>query len=211
VIVVGLTGGIGSGKSTVSVELAARGAVVIDADAITKELQEPGQGVFDAIVARFGAEVVGPDGRLDRQRLADIVFNDADSLTALNALVHPAVGAEITRRIEAARAADGIVVLDVPLLIESGRYQVAGIIVVDTPTDVALERLVTFRGLRAEDAQARMARQATREERLAKADYVVDNSGSREALLAQIEPLWDWITSRPAAPDPSTETGDPPT
>jgi dephospho-CoA kinase len=211
VIVVGLTGGIGSGKSTVSVELAARGAVVIDADAITKELQEPGQPVFDAIVERFGSAVVGSDGRLDRQGLADIVFNDAESLQALNGLVHPAVGAEITRRIEAVRLADGVVVLDVPLLIESGRYHVAGIVVVDTPTDVALERLVTFRGLRADDAQARMARQASREERLAKADYVIDNSGSREGLLGQIDPLWEWIRTRPSAPEPSTETGDQPT
>ena len=145
-ILVGLTGGIGSGKSTVSARLAAHGAVVVDADAIVREVQEPGRPVFEAIVEEFGPAVVGPDGALDRQALADRVFSDDDALAALNALVHPAVGAEIARRLEAAAGTDDVVVLDVPLLVESGRSDMAALVVVDVDPDVAVERLVRAPG-----------------------------------------------------------------
>jgi dephospho-CoA kinase len=197
-ILVGLTGGIGSGKSTVSALLAARGATVIDADAITRELQEPGQEVFAAIVERFGPDVVAADGTLDRQALADVVFGPGGdgALADLNALVHPAVGAEIARRLGAAAGTDGVVVLDVPLLVESGRDDMAALLVVDVDPEVALRRLVEQRGMRADDARARMARQASREERRARADLVVDNSGTREELTERVAQLWRELLER---------------
>ena len=194
-LVVGLTGGIGSGKSTVSALLAARGAVVIDADAIVREVQQPGTPVFDAIVERFGPGVVAADGTLDRQAVADIVFNDPGALADLNGIVHPAVGIEIATRLAAEAETDHVVVLDIPLLVEGGRHDVAGVIVVDTPVDVAVRRLVEQRGMSEEDARARMANQASREERLARADVVVDNSGSLADLEAEVDTAWAWIES----------------
>lgn len=189
-LLIGLTGGIGSGKSTVSSLLAAKGAVVIDADAITRELQQPGTEVMTAMVERFGEGILGPDGSLDRQAVADIVFNDADALKDLNAIVHPAVGIEIARRLEEARGTDHLVVLDVPLLVESGRDDLAALVVVDVDPDVAVARLVEHRGMRADDARARMANQVPREDRLAKADLVIDNSGTPAELAARIDELW---------------------
>jgi dephospho-CoA kinase len=199
VILIGLTGGIGSGKSTVSAQLAERGAVIVDADAIVRELQRPGQPVFAAIVERFGAEVVAPDGTLDRAALAERVFPDPDALADLNRLTHPAVGAEIAARIGALAGTDRVVVLDVPLLVESGRYQVGGVLVVDCPVEVAVRRLVEHRGMAEEDVRSRMARQATREERLARADHVIDNGGPSDALPAQVDAAWSWIRSLPDA------------
>ena len=197
-IVVGLTGGIGSGKSTVSAALAELGAVVIDADATTRELQQPGGVVFAAIIDRFGDEIVAADGSLDRLALAAIVFPNPDILKELNAIVHPAVGSAIRERMREHVDTDHVVVLDVPLLIENSRYPVAGVAVVDTPVEVAIERLVELRGMDEADARARMARQATREERLAKADFVIDNSGDRSALMAQLPSLWEWMRGLPA-------------
>lgn len=196
-ILVGLTGGIGSGKSTVSALLAARGATVIDADAIVRELQAPGQHCFDAIVARFGPIVVAPDGTLDRQAVADIVFADPEALADLNAIVHPAVGAEIARRLEEAAPGDGVVVLDVPLLVESGRDDLALLVVVDVDPEVAVTRLVDQRGMDEADARARMARQASREDRRARADVVIDNTGDRAALEAQVDALWPRLLALP--------------
>jgi dephospho-CoA kinase len=196
VLLVGLTGGIGSGKSTVSALLAERGAVVVDADAITRELQQPGTPVFDAMVERFGPGIVGADGTLDRQAVADVVFADPEALAALNAIVHPAVGAEIVRRMEGLMATDAVVVLDVPLLVESSNaYPVAGLIVVDVDPEVAVRRLVEQRSMQEGDVRARMSRQASRQERLARADRVVDNSGTLDDLRAQVDDLWAWITS----------------
>lgn len=194
-LLIGLTGGIGSGKSTVSARLAHHGATVIDADAITRELQQPGTAVFDAMVERFGKGIVAPDGTLDRQAVADVVFADPAALADLNAIVHPAVGAEIARRLEAAAVAGGgVVVLDVPLLVETGRDDMAMLVVVDVDPEVAVRRLVHQRGMREEDVRARMARQAPREERLAKADHVLDNSGTLEELHAQVDALWARLT-----------------
>lgn len=193
-ILVGLTGGIGSGKSTVSAMLARRGAVIIDADALTHELQRSGTPVFEAIVDRFGTGIVTPEGELDRPALAALVFGDPDELADLNAIVHPAVGAEIMTRMAAEADTDHVVVLDVPLLVESGRSDMAGLVVVDVATDLAIERLAGQRGVSKADARARMSRQASREARLAVADRVVDNNGTREDLERQVEALWGWIT-----------------
>lgn len=192
-LLVGLTGGIGSGKSTVSAALGRRGAVVVDADAVVRELQAPGGSVLAAMVEHFGPGILQADGSLDRQKVADVVFGDDEQLKALNAIVHPAVGAEIDRRIEEQRTTGHVVVLDVPLLVESKAYVTEGTIVVDTDPDVAVERLVAFRGFTEADARARMARQATREQRLEVADFVVHNDGAPEDLEPQIEACWAWI------------------
>ena len=197
-ILVGLTGGIGSGKSTVSALLEAKGALIVDADAITRELQQPGTPVFDAMVERFGPGIVAPDGTLNRQAVADVVFNDKEALRHLGAIVHPEVGKEIARRIAEA-GQDQVVILDVPLLVESGRDDMIGIIVVDTPVDVAVERLVAQRGMSEADARARMANQASREDRLAKAAVVVENSGSLDDLRRQVDDAWEWIQRQGAA------------
>lgn len=189
-VLIGLTGGIGSGKSTVSGLLAERGAAVIDADAITRDLQGPGSPVLEAMVDRFGPTILARDGTLDRQAVADIVFNDAAALADLNGIVHPAVGAEIARRLQELSTTDRVVVLDVPLLVESGRDDLAALVVVDVDPEVAVQRLVAHRGMREADARARMAHQVSREDRLAKADLVVDNSGSLDDLAAQIDELW---------------------
>jgi dephospho-CoA kinase len=196
--VVGLTGGIGSGKSTVSALLRERGAVVVDADALVKELQEPGMPVFDAMVERFGPGIVAADGRLDRQAVADIVFNDPDQLAALNGIVHPAVGLAVLERIAANEGTDHVVIADIPLLAE-GKSAIAmsGVLVVDTPEEVQVARLVELRGFPEADARARISRQASREDRLAKADRVVDNSGTPEALAAQLDGVWAWIEGLP--------------
>lgn len=199
-ILVGLTGGIGSGKSTVSELLAARGAVIIDADAIVREIQEPGSPVIDQLVETFGPTVVDADGALDRQAMANIVFTDPDALKKLNAIVHPAVGAEMNRRVIAQRETHNVVVLDIPLLTENPREGLQGRIVVDVPEELQIARLVEFRGFSEDDARARMSRQATREERLSKADFVVDNSGTRDDLVAQVDALWAWLTSLPQLP-----------
>jgi dephospho-CoA kinase len=193
VILVGLTGGIGSGKSTVSARLAELGARVIDADAITREVQAPGTEVFEAIVERFGPGVVAADGSLDRPALAAIVFADPDELTALNAIVHPAVGKEISRRLAEAAETDDVVVLDVPLLVETGREGLAGLLVVDLDEDEAVRRLVAHRGFTEEDVRARMSNQASRDARRAKADRVIDNRGSVDELRAQVDEAWAWM------------------
>jgi dephospho-CoA kinase len=204
VLLIGLTGGIGSGKSTVSALLAQRGAVIIDADAITRELQQPGTDVFAAMVERFGTGIVASDGGLDRQAVADIVFNDAEALAALNKIVHPAVGVEIARRLVEEAGTDHLVVLDVPLLVESGRDDMAGLVVVDVDPEVAVQRLVEHRAMREDDVRARMARQASREDRRAKADVVIDNSGTLAELEAAVAEAWPRLLELGAnAVDPS--------
>ena len=194
-LLVGLTGGIGSGKSTVSTMLAERGAVVVDADAIAKELQEPGSPVLTAMAERFGAHVIDGDGALDRAAVAAIVFGDDDESAAalrdLNAIVHPALQAEIRSRIEAHSNSDAIVVLDFPLLAENPRDDLAATIVVDVDTETAVERLVLHRGMDADDARRRIANQASREQRRAMATHVLDNSGDIDFLSAQVEHLFD--------------------
>jgi len=192
-LLIGLTGGIGAGKSTVSARLAELGAIVVDADAIVRELQQPGTVVFTEMVERFGPGVVGPDGELDRAAVAEVVFTDETALADLGAIVHPRVHDEIEERIAAAATTDAIVVLDVPLLVESGREDLAGTIVVDLDPEVAVERLVTHRGFSAEDARNRIARQIERSERLARADFVIDNHGEPHELEDEILEAWGWI------------------
>ena len=195
-LLVVLTGGIGAGKSSVSAALAERGAVIVDADAIVKELQEPGRPIHAAMVERWGEGILADGGRLDRRAVAEIVFNDAEELKALNAIVHPETRAEMTRQAEANADTDRVVVLDVPLL--AGREDAAkrgagAIIVVDCPTEVAIDRLVRFRGFDRADAEARVANQVSREERLEWADFVIDNSGDEAHLAAEIDRCWAWL------------------
>ena len=190
---IGLTGGIGSGKSTVAALLTERGAVLLDADAIVRELQEPGTPVFVAMVERWGDGIVAADGALDRQAVADRVFGDADELAALNTMVHPAVADEMTRRREALADTDATVILDIPLLVESGHEGLAGVVVVDVDPEVAVQRLVAHRGFSEDDARGRIARQASREDRLARAGLVVDNSGTVADLSAEVDRVWAWI------------------
>jgi dephospho-CoA kinase len=194
--VVGLTGGIGSGKSTVSAMLIRRGAVVIDADVIAREVVEPGKEAYEEVVRRFGDSVKGPDGGLDRPALAAIVFADASARADLEAIVHPAVGAVLLERLAAEVGTDHVVVLDIPLLVEAGgrrRYPLAGVLVVDAPEDIALERLVVLRGMPEEAARARVAAQAAREERLRLADFVILNIGTLDELEEMVERAWEWI------------------
>ncbi|MBU3702981.1 MAG: dephospho-CoA kinase [Ilumatobacteraceae bacterium] len=198
-ILVGLTGGIGSGKTTVSTMLAARGAVIIDADQITRELQAPGTPVLAEIVSAFGVDVVDENGALVRSVLAAKVFGDPEALAKLNKIVHPAVGREMAARLEAQRETDNVVVLDIPLLVENPREGLCGTLVVDLPVEVAVDRLVAHRGMDRGDAEARIARQASREARVAIADRVIDNSGDVKSLERQVDEAWEWMRQLPPA------------
>ena len=195
-LLVVLTGGIGAGKSSVAAALAERGAAVVDADAVVKELQEPGRPVFDAMVERWGERIVADDGRLDRQAVADIVFNDGDELEALNGIVHPATRKEMTRQAVEHAGTDRIVVLDVPLLAgrdDAEKRGAKAVIVVDCPTQIAVERLVAHRNFQRVDAEARVAAQVSREKRLGWADFVIDNGGDEQQLAAEIDRCWAWL------------------
>lgn len=193
---VGLTGGIGSGKSEVARLLAAHGAVVVDSDALAREVVAPGTPGLAAVVAAFGPAVLSPDGTLDRPALAALVFADPAARERLNAIVHPLVGAAAAARTEEA-ANDAVVVHDVPLLVEAGLapgFDV--VVVVDASDDVRLRRLTEQRGMSTADAAARMAAQATREQRLAAADHVVRNDGTLEELAERVDALWATLTDR---------------
>jgi len=200
VLLVGLTGGIGAGKSTVARLLSERGAVVIDADSIVRELQRPGTDVFHAIVERFGSHVVSPDGSLDRERLADIVFRDDEARSALNAIVHPAVYAVMAQRIAEQKDGDQVVVLDIPLLAEAGGGGgMDAVVVVEADQEARVARVVAERGLDPEDVRARMAVQASPEQREALADVVIWNNGSADDLRAQVDELWDQLRAQRGA------------
>ena len=202
-LIVGLTGGIGSGKSEVARLLVSHGAEVIDADLMARQAVEPGTEAHQAIVKRFGVKVLGAGGVLDRQKMADLAFHDPEALSDLNAITHPAVGALMAARMAEIAASEvpggqePVVVLEIPLLTASTRqrYPMEGVIVVDAPDEERLSRLVTSRKMNMLDARARMAAQIGREERLALADFVVDNSGDRAALAAEVERAWKWIGS----------------
>jgi dephospho-CoA kinase len=199
VLRVGLTGGIGSGKSEVSKRLAAQGAVIIDADAIAREVVAAGTDGLAEVVEAFGKEVLLPDGELDRPRLGDIVFADPELRGKLNAIVHPRVGARMAE-LERAAGAGAIVVHDVPLIAENGMaaaYDV--VVVVDVPPRLQVERLERYRGMTAQQARARMAAQASREQRLAIAGIVIDNSGSLSELDRQVGDLWAELRRRATA------------
>ena len=215
---IAVTGGIGSGKSTVAEMLAAKGAVHLNADAIVHELQQPGEAVFAAMVGHFGEGILGEDGTLNRRAVADTVFNDAEHLKALNEIVHPAVRAEMQRRRDRHLEQGSVVISEIPLLVE-GRLKAekeaarkatqeadraatqagapplpdfAGIVVVTASSEVVLERLAD-RGVSEEDAKSRMNNQASNEERLEVADFVIDNSGPLSSLEAEVDRCWDWI------------------
>ncbi|MGW9209107.1 dephospho-CoA kinase [Embleya sp. NPDC055664] len=191
---VGLTGGIGAGKSEVARLLAELGAVVIDSDRIAREVVAPGTPGLAAVVAEFGESVLLPDGSLDRPGLGRIVFGAPERLAALNAIVHPLVGARAAE-LTAAAGEDAVLVNDVPLLVENdlaGLYDL--VVVVDAAPETQLDRLVRLRGMPEADARARMAAQASREQRLAVADVVIDNDGPLEALEPQVHSLWERLT-----------------
>ncbi|MFD8482505.1 dephospho-CoA kinase [Kitasatospora sp. NPDC059673] len=195
---IGLTGGIGAGKSEVSRQLAALGAVIIDSDAIAREVVAPGTPGLAAVVAEFGPEVLLPDGSLDRPALGRIVFADPARLAALNAVVHPLVRAR-SAELEAAAGPDAIVVHDVPLLAENGLAPLYDLVVViDVPDAERLRRLTALRGMPEDEARARMAAQATREDRLAVADLVLDNSGDLDGLTTRVQELWRQLEQRNA-------------
>jgi dephospho-CoA kinase len=201
---VGLTGGIGSGKSEVSRRLAAQGAVIIDADLIAREVVAPGTEGLAEVERAFGADVLGPDGALDRTRLGDIVFADPQKLATLNSIVHPRVAARM-HALEDAAGPGAVVVHDVPLIAENGlasRYDL--VVVVDAPPRVQVDRLVRLRGMTTQQAEARMAAQANREDRLAIAGMVVDNSGSLAELDRQVGELWAELRRRAHAQSAGT-------
>jgi dephospho-CoA kinase len=217
---IGLTGGIGSGKSTVAGLLAARGAGVVDADAIAREVVEPGGPAYDAVVGRFGRGVLADDGTVDRAALAAVAFSDAQALSDLNAITHPVIGAVISERLASLDDASStgaatppapprpatsapppsagllaVAVAVIPLLRPAhvGALGLRAVVVVDCPTEVAVRRLVGTRGMDEADARARVAAQASRKDRLALADYVLDNGSTQEHLLVEVDRLWGWL------------------
>lgn len=196
---VGLTGGIGAGKSEVSRMLVSYGAVLIDADKIAREVVEPGTEGLTAVVEAFGAGILAADGTLDRPALGAIVFADPAKLAVLNGIVHPLVGAR-SAELEAAAGPDSVVVHDVPLLTENGLAPLYDlVVVVDAAPATQLDRLTRLRGMAKPEAEARMAAQATREQRLAVADLVIDNDGPLEALEPQVRKVWGELLERAAA------------
>lgn len=187
---VGLTGGVASGKSTVSAILAELGAVVIDADALAREVVARGTPGLDAVVAEFGPALLTPDGELDRPAMGRLVFGDEGSRKRLEAIIHPLV-IERMAALEAAAGEDKVVVHDIPLLVEGGRADTFdAVVVVDAPRDLQVERMLSDRGWTREDAESRIAAQATREERRAIATHVIDNNGSLEELRARVEAVF---------------------
>jgi len=195
---IGLTGAIGSGKSSVSALFERKGAIIIDGDGIAKQLQQQGAPTLQKMVDEFG-DILLDSGELDRAKVAKMVFGDAEMLKRLNAIMHPAIGVEILRQIELNIATDNVVVLDMPLLVENPRDGMSGLVVVDVDPEVAISRLVQFRNMNEEDARRRMASQASREDRLKVADRIIDNSGSPEDLGSQVDDVWDWFATLPNA------------
>ncbi|GAA1983011.1 dephospho-CoA kinase [Kitasatospora viridis] len=191
---IGLTGGIGAGKSAVSKLLVSYGAVLVDSDLISREVVAPGTPGLAAVVAEFGAGVLAADGSLDRPALGAVVFADPERLKALNAIVHPLVR-QRSAELEAAAAPDAVVVHDVPLLAENGLAPLYDrVVVVDADEEVRLDRLVRLRGMAESEARSRMAAQASREQRLAVADLVVANNGTLEELEQRVRAVWEQLT-----------------
>ncbi len=198
---IGLGGGIGSGKSTVSLRLAERGAVIVDADVVAREVVAAGTPGLAAIVTRFGPEMLDDDGNLRRAALAAVVFNDTEALKDLNAITHPAIGLEMMRRVTEHLQSDRVVVWDAALLVTAERKGMVGRMVVDIDPETAVDRLQAFRNFSESDARARIANQMTRAERLAQADLVIDNSGTPEDLDVEVDRAWAWISTRPNTSD----------
>jgi len=197
VMLVGLTGGIGAGKSTVAQLFEERGVPIVDADAIARDVVKPGEPALAELVEHFGDSILGADGELNRGKLAEVAFADAESHEALNAIMHPAISAETAKRIDALRGDHSVIVHDVPLLVEAGlagNYDLT--VLVDTPAQIRLQRLTELRGMDSEDAKKRIAAQATDEQRRAVCDVALDNSGDIEHLRAQFEQMWERFISR---------------
>ncbi len=199
-LAVGLTGGIGSGKSAVADLLVERGAVLIDADRVAREVVAPGGPAYQPLIDHFGPGIVAPDGTIDRRALAAVAFVDDESRRALNAITHPAIGIAMIEARDALADTDDIVILAIPLLTAAHRDTVRlhKVVVVDCPTDIALERLLSQRGFDRADAEARIRAQISREERAREADYVLDNSGDWAALRAEVAKLWAWLVAAAA-------------
>jgi dephospho-CoA kinase len=195
-LAVGLTGGIGSGKSAVADLLVARGAVLIDADQLARDVVMPGGPAHQPLIDRFGSGIVAADGTIDRPALAAVAFADDAARADLNAITHPAIGTAMAEARSAQEETDNIVLLAIPLLTAKHREsaKLDKVVVVDCPTDTALDRLLSQRHMDRTDAEARIRAQITREERLKEADFVVDNSGDRTALEAEVARLWGWLT-----------------
>jgi dephospho-CoA kinase len=192
VLTIGLTGGIGAGKSTVADLLVEHGAALVDADQVAREVVAPGGPAYQPLVDRFGPGIVDPEGAIDRPKLAELVFGHPEALADLNAITHPAIGIEMIARRDRFADTDEIVVMDIPLLkaIHRDTLDLAAVVVVDTPTELALERLVTLRGMAEADAQARIGSQIDRAARLDGADLVIDNSGDHAHLQAEVDRVW---------------------
>jgi dephospho-CoA kinase len=199
-LTVGLTGGIGSGKSAVADLLVARGALLIDADQVARDVVVPGGPAYQPLIDRFGPQIVASDGTIDRPALAALAFASDEARADLNAITHPAIGVAMAAAREAVAGPNRIVVLAIPLLTSRHRdtSNLDKVVVVDCPTDVALKRLLSQRGMDRSDAEARIRAQISREERLKEADFVVDNSGDRAALDSEVQRLWEWLTAQPA-------------
>ncbi len=196
-LAVGLTGGIGSGKSAVADLLVARGGVLIDADQVAREVVAPGGPAYQPLIDRFGPGIVAADGTIDRQALAKVAFANEETRQELNAITHPAIGIAMIEARDELKDTDDIVVLAIPLLTAVHRETVKlhKVVVVDTPVEIALERLLAQRGFDREDAEARIRSQISREERIKDADYVLDNSGDRAALEREVARLWEWLVA----------------
>lgn len=203
-LAVGLTGGIGSGKSTVAEMLVARGAVLIDADRVAREVVEPGGPAYGPLVDRFGSSVLAEDGTIDRKALAAVAFADPRKLEDLNSITHPLIGARMLEMRRAEEGTDHVVLLDIPLLkpVHRELLSLDAVVVVDAPVELAVNRLVSQRGFDRRDAEARIAAQVSREEHLAGADFVVDNSGDREALAERVDELWNELSRLEERPRP---------
>jgi dephospho-CoA kinase len=207
VLRVGLTGGIGSGKSTVAAGLVERGARLVDADKVARLVVEPTGPAYGPLVERFGAGVLQADGTLDRPKLASIVFADPDALADLNGITHPAINSAVGERVlelGAGAAPGAVVVVDHPLLTPAlvAAFHLAAVVVVDSPTETAVARLMTHRGFTEADARARVAAQISREERLAFADVVIDNTAGMGRLDEQLDQVWADLGRRSLAAGP---------
>jgi dephospho-CoA kinase len=211
-LTVGLTGGIGSGKSTVAELLVALGAKLVDADVIAREVVAPGGPAYQGLIDRFGPGIVDAGGAIDRPRVAELVFGDPQALADLNAITHPAIGVEMIARKDRYAGTDEIVVLDIPLLraVHRELLDLAAVVVVDIPTELALERLISLRGMDRADAEARIGSQSDRASRLAGADLVIDNSSDHDHLEAEVERVWTALLQLRGQHPKTPAGGDPP-
>jgi len=201
VIVVGVAGGIGSGKTAVTDQLAAVGAVIVDADVIAKQILSPGSSGLQEVLAKFGVEILTGEGALDRQKLAALVFSDDEARLALNAITHPKINDTMLSQIAEVRDEPGVCIVAIPLLVPEHRARLGldAVVVVDCPIDLALERLTSQRDFARDDALARIAAQMSRAERCEMADYVVVNDGDRQQLSLRVDDLWRELNERAEA------------